>query len=194
MSQAPKKVHTTESRRLILREFKTADASGIFELDSNPKVHIFLGNKPITSIEKAAGVVAHIQNQYKKFGVGRLAVEEKSTGRYMGWAGLKFIDEDMGAGTNYHDLGYRFIEEFWGQGFATEAALATLDLAFSQMQLDRVCAMADVRHDVWNAILTKIGLKQIKTIDYDGQPHYFYEMKRVEWLVHPLNKANDLAQ
>ena len=42
-----------ETERLILREFIQSDENGIFELDSNPAVHTYIGNKPITEIEEA---------------------------------------------------------------------------------------------------------------------------------------------
>ncbi|MFT5182968.1 MAG: ribosomal-protein-alanine N-acetyltransferase [Flavobacteriales bacterium] len=186
-------IHTTESDRLILRELKPDDAQGIFELDSNANVHLFLGNKPISTLEQAQGVVEYIRQQYRKYGVGRLAVEEKESGRFIGWAGLKWMDEEISGRKHYHDLGYRFIEECWGKGYATEAALMSLKLAFDQMNLDCVCAMADVKHGASNAVLSKIGMKNLKTIEFDGEPHHFYEITKNQWLTSPLNNKEDLA-
>ena len=193
VKNAENMIHTIESDRLILREFKEEDAEGIFELDSNPKVHQFLGTEPLTSLEQARAVIGFIQSQYVKFGVGRLAVEEKESGKFIGWAGLKWIDEVAGEKIHYHDLGYRFIEEYWGRGYATEASLASLKLAFDQMNVDLVGAMADVDHEASIAVLSKIGMSRMERADYDGVPHYYYEITKNQWLTSPLNNEEDLA-
>lgn len=191
--KAENMIHTIESDRLILREFTKEDADGIFELDSNPNVHLFLGNEPLSTREQASEVIGFIQDQYEKYGVGRLAVEEKQTGRFIGWAGLKWKVDAVGGKSNYHDVGYRFVENCWGRGYATEAGLATLKLAFGQMNLDFVGAMVDVNHDASIAVLSKIGMSRIEKVDYEGVPHYYYEMTKMDWLAHPRNNDEDLA-
>jgi len=54
-----------ETERLILREFLFSDAAGMFELDSNPNVHVFVGKRPVTSIEQSIAYIENIQQQYK---------------------------------------------------------------------------------------------------------------------------------
>ena len=55
-----------ETDRLFFREFVSSDAQGMFELDSNPEVHRYLGNKPVQSIEECRAAIANIREQYKK--------------------------------------------------------------------------------------------------------------------------------
>jgi RimJ/RimL family protein N-acetyltransferase len=58
-----------ETKRLYLRPINEDDDQDFFEMDSNPKVHEFLGNKPVTSIEQSRGYIKSILQQYKDNGV-----------------------------------------------------------------------------------------------------------------------------
>jgi ribosomal-protein-alanine N-acetyltransferase len=82
------KIHI-ETQRLLIREIRDEDVNGIFELDTDPEVHKYLGNKPITSMEQAATLIKFIQQQYRENGIGRWAVIEKETNNFIGWTGLK---------------------------------------------------------------------------------------------------------
>ena len=63
------KVHL-ETDRLIIRELEEYDAEGIFELDSDPEVHEFLGKKTIKTINEAHKVIDFIRKQYVSNGIG----------------------------------------------------------------------------------------------------------------------------
>ena len=58
---------------------------------------------------------------YRKHGFGRWGVVLKATGRLIGFAGLKYLDE-----LREVDVGYRLLPEYWGMGLATEAAQASV--------------------------------------------------------------------
>ena len=79
-----------ETDRLILREMLPKDADGMFEMDSDPEVHKFLGNKPVKTKAESEKMIAYIRDQYINQGVGRWSVIEKATGNFMGWSGLRF--------------------------------------------------------------------------------------------------------
>src|ERR1044071_5803845 len=133
-----------ETPRLILRDLLPTDDAGIFMLDSDPEVHRYVGRKPITTIEQARQVIDIIRGQYESNGIGRWAVVEKDSNNFIGWAGLKLMKEPVNSHVDYHDLGYRFIRPYWGKGYATEAAMATLQYAWQVMCLPKVYAIANV--------------------------------------------------
>lgn len=84
-----------ETERLILRQLVPSDDIGMFELDSNPEVHKYLGNKPVTNIEECRSIIESVQKQYLENGIGRWAMIEKSSGNFTGWTGLKFIKDKI---------------------------------------------------------------------------------------------------
>src|SRR5688572_121541 len=107
-----------ETERLLLREMLPSDYQGIFELDSDPDVHTYLGKDPITDFQQAKNVIDFIQKQYLENGIGRWAVIEKQTKAFVGWSGLKLIKEKTNGHVDHYDLGYRFIRKYWGRGYA----------------------------------------------------------------------------
>lgn len=167
-----------ETKRLLLREIIPEDVDGMFELDSNPAVQTYLGNKPISTKKQAEDVILHVRKQYLENGIGRWAVIEKESGEFIGWSGLKYItkDQPINEQFDFYDLGYRFIERFWGKGYATESAIASLKYGFEKLQLEKIYAFADVEHIVSNKILTKLGMQFTNTFLYDGKLHNAYEL------------------
>jgi len=166
-----------ETERLILRELLPTDASGMFEMDGDPDVHLYLGNKPFSSIEESKANIEFIRRQYIENGIGRWAVIEKATQNFIGWAGLKLITETTNNRINYHDLGYRLIKRYWGKGYATESAIAARDYAFKTLKLSEIIGIADTNNLGSIHVLEKAGLKHISNFNYQGIKHYWMEMK-----------------
>ena len=103
-----------ETNRLILREIEEYDLQGIFELDSDPDVHKYLGKKPIKSLQESKSIIKYIQKQYKEDGIGRWAVIDKTTNEFIGWAGLKY-EKEVRSEMHYYDLGYRLKAKILGK-------------------------------------------------------------------------------
>ena len=82
-----------ETERLILREIRDEDVQGMYELDADPMVHKYLGNRPISTIDEAKNVIKYIQKQYEENGIGRWAIIDKKTKDFIGWSGLKYETE-----------------------------------------------------------------------------------------------------
>jgi ribosomal-protein-alanine N-acetyltransferase len=171
-----------ETKRLILREILPSDEEKLFELDSDPEVHTYLGNTPVTNIEQIREVIKFIRQQYIDNGIGRWAIIEKNTNQFIGWAGLKLVKELTNNHNNFYDVGYRFIKKYWGQGFASESAKASLDYGFSKLTPDSIYAMADVNNLASKKVLEKSGLTCIETFDLKGIPHHWFKISKDEWL------------
>ena len=177
---APMKIYA-ETERLILREILPTDADGFFELDSDPDVHQYLGNKPIINKEQAIATIESIRKQYIDNGIGRWAIVDKKTNEFMGWTGLKLVTEEINHHINHLDLGYRLIKRYWGKGIATETAIASLDYAFNKLNANEVYAMANVENKASNAVLLKVGLKFIETFYLDGMKKNWYKIEKSEF-------------
>jgi RimJ/RimL family protein N-acetyltransferase len=168
-----------ETERLILREILSSDIDGMFELDSDPEVHKYLGNKPIINKEQTAAIIDSVRQQYVDNGIGRFAIIDKKTNAFIGWTGLKLEMKLTNNHQNYYDLGYRLIRKYWGKGYATESAVASLDFAFNKLKLEKVYAAASVENVGSNKILRKIGMNFIET--------FFYENIRCNWYISDRN-------
>jgi RimJ/RimL family protein N-acetyltransferase len=168
-----------ETERLILRELLPTDIEGMFELDSNPIVHKYLGNKPVKTKEEAEKAIQFIREQYKERGVGRWAVIEKSSGDFMGWSGLKLNTgekESLNGKQDFYDIGYRFIPRYWGKGYATESAKAALDYGFKVKQYETITGIALLDNISSNKVLQKIGLNHIEDFIYEETKASWYEL------------------
>jgi ribosomal-protein-alanine N-acetyltransferase len=168
-----------ETERLLIRALLPSDDAGIFELDSDPGVHEYLGKSPIKTMEEARNIITFIREQYITNGIGRWAIVDKVSGNFIGWAGLKLVRDTVNNHTNFYDLGYRLIKKYWGNGYATEAAIACRDYVFKQLNQPALYAITDVTNINSIKVLEKAGFTCLETFDYDGQPHFWLEAKRI---------------
>ncbi len=165
-----------QTERLILREILTSDEDGMFELDSDKDVHKYLGNQPFTKIEESREMIRFIRKQYEDNGIGRWAMINKETNEFMGWTGLKLMKDLTNCHINYYDLGYRLIKRFWGKGYATESAKASVSYGFSALKLNEIYGMADVNNKESRQVLEKAGLKYVEDFDFRGDLHAWYKI------------------
>ena len=171
-----------ETERLVLREILPTDINGMYELDSDPEVHKYLGNKPVVKKDQIIEVISSIRQQYINNGIGRWAIIDKKNNEFIGWTGLKFVTEETNNHRNYYDLGYRLIKKYWKKGIATESALASLEYAFNKLDLKEIYAIADFENVGSNHILKKVGLKFIETFDFNGIKHNWYKIEKDEFV------------
>ena len=161
-----------ETDRYIVREMMESDAPGMLALDSDSRVHKYLGNKTIQSEEQALSTIQKVIKQYEQNGIGRWAIEWKANGDFVGWTGLK-LESAFGPIKNFYDLGYRLRPEYWGKGIATETALKSRDYAFEKMGVEVLYASAHVDNTASNHILKKVG--------FQWQKHFYYEDLKCNW-------------
>lgn len=149
-----------ETDRLLLRPLELSDAEDMFAMDSNPEVHKYLWQNPTKTVDETIKIIENVRSQYKRNNIGRFAAILKETNEFIGWTGIKYIDDHIENGnTNFFDYGYRLNEKFWGKGYATEASVAWLDYGFKQMNIDKMNAYTHSDNGASNHILQKIGMK-----------------------------------
>jgi ribosomal-protein-alanine N-acetyltransferase len=170
-----------ETDRLFLREILLSDKNGMYELDTDPLVHKYLGNQLVVNMKQTEEVIAFIRKQYIDNGTGRLAVVKKDTNEFIGWAGLKLVRDSYNNHTNYYEVGYRFIQRYWGKGYATEAARASVDYGFERLKLNEIYAMADAGNIASRVVLERTGLHYVEKFDLNGNLHDWFKITRQEW-------------
>ncbi len=167
-----------ETERLWLRELEPEDAPHIFELDSDPEVHTYLGRQPITQLQQASDAIAFIRQQDVEKGIGRWAVIEKSTNAFLGWSGLKLISGPMHGQQDFYELGYRFMKKYWGKGYATETAQALVQYGFEVLNQTQLFAITDTGNDNSRKVLEKAGLRFVDYFMHDGEETAWYEIRK----------------
>lgn len=170
-----------ETERLILRELLFSDAEAMFKMDNNLNVHNYLGKKPVQTIEECTNYIGEVRNQYIKNKIGRFAIVLKETNEVIGWAGLKFVTEPENELVNFYDLGYRLQEEYWGNGYAQEAAKAWLDYGFFKLKKGTIYASAHVENRNSRRILEKIGMTQKSEYQWENIPCIWFELHKYDY-------------
>lgn len=160
-----------ETDRLLLREFEVSDAKNFYELNLNPNVIKYTGNKAFKDINEAKNFLENYSD-YQRNGFGRWAVINKSDHEFLGWCGLKYDGK-----LNKTDIGFRFFEHFWNLGFATESAKACIDYGFVKLNLKTIVGRAMKENSASVKVLEKIGLQHVRDFDFNGHDGVIYSIE-----------------
>ena len=144
-----------ETNRLSLRRLTLDDAEFMFGLVNQPSWLRFIGDKNVRNIEDARNYLrTGPLDMYQRFGFGMFMVERKDDGAAVGTCGL--LKRDI---LPEPDIGYAFLPEFWGQGYALEAARAVLDYGHYTHELTRVLAIVSPGNERSIRVLERCGMK-----------------------------------
>jgi [ribosomal protein S5]-alanine N-acetyltransferase len=110
-------------------------------------------------------------------GFGRWSVFRKQDSEFLGWCGLGYRAE-----LDEIDLGFRFHRRHWGQGYATEAAHAALQLGFSRHGLARIVGRAMRANVASQRVLSKLGMCCVGVFARDGHEWVQYEVTAAAYL------------
>lgn len=152
-----------ETPRLYLYEMAEADAADFYELNADPEVMRYTGDVPFTDVEDARQLVVNY-HQYQLRGYGRWTIIHKQTGEFIGWCGLRYIEDWQET-----DVGYRLLRRFWNQGYATEAAKACIEYGFCQLHLSRIIGRTHKNNLASIRVLEKLGLSFEKFYEENGE-------------------------
>lgn len=161
-----------QSDRLNFREFTEADAQLVYDLNSAEAVLKYIHEAPASDLNSALRTIRErIIPQYREHGYGRWALHLKSNNAFIGWCGLKYRPE-----SGETDLGYRLMQNAWNQGYASEAAKASLDFGFNQLGLPAITARAQLENVASLRVLEKVGMQFIEYDTVDGLPVKTYHL------------------
>ena len=177
-----------ETERLILRRFTPDDTDHLVELDGDPDVMLYLTGGRITPREEVETDVLPAFLGYYERGdrYGFWAVEERSTGDFLGWFHFRPGEDHQ---DDEPELGYRLRKEAWGKGYATEGSVALIDKGFAELGARRVVASTMVVNTGSRRVMEKAGMRLTRTfhqewpyaIPGDDQGDVEYEITREEW-------------
>lgn len=154
-----------QTPRLILRQFTEADAALILELNSDPEIVKYVHEPTLKTIEHAQDILNNIILPQYQNNLGRWAIHTKHNMDFIGWCGLKYLPEP-----DEVDLGYRLMQKAWGHGYATEAAQASLEHGFNELNLKLITGRAHIENLASIKVLEKIGMDFISEGIVDDCP------------------------
>jgi RimJ/RimL family protein N-acetyltransferase len=152
-----------ETTNLILRPFTLDDAEAWLPLISLPEIIRYTGDTPTSTVEEAREILrSRPLRDYAVHGFGRMAVIEKASGRLVGFSGLKYVAE-----LDDVDIGYRFLPDCWGKGYATESARAVMEQDAREHGARRIVGTVHPDNPASGRVLEKLGLRFERVLEAD---------------------------
>ena len=174
-----------ETDRLILRDWREEDWPRFWEGTNTPAGMRWLGG--VCDADKRAGAQDRLLGYQRDHGHTFWVVERKADGAILGFCGLKRCNQ-AGGPQGMMEVGWRLREDAWGQGYAREAATASLDLAFKRFGADEVVALTVARNTASWGLMKRLGMQRREDLDFanaDFDPEeptiIVYSITQREW-------------
>jgi RimJ/RimL family protein N-acetyltransferase len=159
-----------ETARLRLREFVEGDIETMVKIAEDPEVSRFITLDGLPKDrEHAWRTMTNLMGHWALRGYGMWAVEEKASGRFAGYAGPYFPETWPDK-----EIGWTIAKEFWGRGFATEAARMALEYARDTLKWPKVIHV--IHPENWRsiAVAERIGSKRVGAWIRGGKQLHLY--------------------
>lgn len=151
-------IYQLESPRLVLRQWQGADLQPFADMNADEEVMRYFPSP--MSFEDSQRSFNKMQNIINTNGWGWWALEHKETGEFIGATGLVSVL------FNAHfvpavEVGWRIRREHWRQGYATEAALASLEFAKTTLKLPKIVSFTAVQNIPSIGVMEKLGMTRL---------------------------------
>jgi RimJ/RimL family protein N-acetyltransferase len=173
--------------RLRLRQWREEDLAPFAALNADPQVMEFFP-KALTRAESDA-VAGRIREHFARHGFGFWAVEAPGVADLVGFVGLA-VPSFEAHFTPCVEMGWRLAREYWGRGYATEAAMAALAFGFETLALKEIVAFTVPANIPSRRVMGRLGMRRTLADDFDHpaipeghplRPHVLYRLRRSEW-------------
>lgn len=173
--------------RLILRQWRQEDLDPLAKLNVDPRVMEYFPSL-LTRDESMARLEVYTQH-IRDLGWGLWAVSAPGISDFIGWIGLWPIGFDAHF-TPATEVGWRLLPEFWGQGYATEGARASLQYGFEVLRLGEIVSITVPANIRSRRVMEKLGMHHDPKDDFDHpklpeghrlKRHVLYRINHKEW-------------
>ena len=163
-----------ETERLLVRPFAPEpDARTMAEIYCDPEVMRFIPGGALADEKAVRSLLERYADAQDRQGFSSWAVVERRTGRLIGDVGLGIFEP-----TGDIELGYTLARDYWGLGYASEAAKACLAAALAQLDVPRIVAVVDLENEASLPIPERIGMTRTEIIEAHGRPHALFVASR----------------
>jgi RimJ/RimL family protein N-acetyltransferase len=172
-----------ETNRLTLRQWQFADFAPCAEMESDPEVMAMLGG--VRTAERSATLIHAAATQLAVTGVGRWAVEERSTGEFIGQVGLGATPDSLPFPKSL-ELVWRLRKQSQGRGYATEAARAVVAYSFEVLEVSETIAFTAAINEPSRAVMRRLGMTHDPSASFEHpalapgdplRPHVLYRIR-----------------
>ncbi len=164
-----------ETERLILRPFREADLDAYSTMCADSEVMRFLSaDGDLLSRAEAWRQIAMFLGHWELRGFGTWAVEERGTGEFVGRVGLHYPE-----GWPDRELGWTIARKFWGNGYASEAARASIAHAFNALGWPHVVSLIHPDNHRSARLAERLGYRVHGTAEIRGLHLTMYRLDRV---------------
>jgi RimJ/RimL family protein N-acetyltransferase len=175
-----------ETERLRLRQWIESDREPFARLNTDPRVMEFLPS----ILDRAASdaMIDRIQALISERGWGFWAVESKQDKQFIGFVGLHIPTADLPFAPCV-EVGWRLAFEYWGKGYATEAAKAALKVGFDRLELPEIVSFTTIDNHRSSAVMERLGMsRDVETFEHSALPpghslreHCLYRLSQEKW-------------
>ena len=179
-----------ETPRLLLRNWQEEDRAFFHEINSDPEVMEFF--PALRSREESDALMDRIVAMITEDSFGFYALQDKATGDVVGFTGLMRTDLEPFMPKGVLEIGWRLAKRYWGKGYVTEAALASLAYAFNERGQDEVVSFAVHNNHRSTSVMQRIGMVNDPKRDFDHpkvpnshpqlKHHVLYTISKQQWL------------
>lgn len=172
-----------KTERLILRPFREKDTEAFASFTADPEVMHFYPD--VQTREQAEQWLQSCNERFEKNGFHMMAVERKSDGALLGLAGCGRLPYDV-PGPSDVEAGWLFGKQYWGKGYATEAASAAIKHTFANFDVTEIVAITYRNNWPSRKVMEKLGFKHNPLRDFDHPklprtskvlPHVLYSLR-----------------
>lgn len=157
-----------ETERLILRRWLDADRAPFAAINADPRV---MEHFPaMLAAAESNALVDRIEANFERDGFGLWAVERRDSGAFIGFVGLaapRFTAHFTRPESPAIEIGWRLAPDAWGNGFASEAALAVLRFAFDVLHIEEIVSFTAQQNQRSQAVMRRIGMTHDVADDFD---------------------------
>jgi RimJ/RimL family protein N-acetyltransferase len=168
--------------RLVMRRWREEDRASFAAMNADPEVMRYFPSTLDRSASDAS--IDRIEELFDAQGFGLWALEVADSAEFIGFTGLNPMPEGV-PGAGGMEVGWRLARSAWRYGYATEAAVAAVDVAFNGAGLEEIWSMTAVLNEPSQAVMRRLGLTPYAHFDHPRveaghilRPHVAYRLLR----------------
>ncbi|MDQ3292065.1 MAG: GNAT family N-acetyltransferase, partial [Bacteroidota bacterium] len=161
-----------ETDRLILLPFSPEELEVLHRTFTDPFVRQYLWDDQVISREQTEEILQTNEEYFEKDNWGLWKIIRKKDQTYVGFTGLWFFFEE-----EQPQLLYGLLPEQTNKGYATEAAQAVLDYAFSQLHFPYLVAACNTPHLESKKVCERLGMQKVAEENVNNQDTTFYRIE-----------------